>query len=101
MCINVKDNKIVVLVGEIANYTEKSKIEKLILENTDAKGIVEELKINTLTPLSRLDLDIIFDAIKTLKANLFVLYNQIKLIVKNIGFIFCSIQIVKYNFSKI
>ena len=81
--IRVKASGIVVLGGEVSSYTEKYKLESLILNNTDVKGIVEELKVNITTPVSRLDLDIMLDAVSELEAEIFVPQDKIKLIVEN------------------
>ena len=81
--ITVKAGGIVVLGGEVSSYTTKYKLESLILNNTDAKGIVEELKINITTPISRLDLDIMLDAVSALESDIFVPQDKIKLIVEN------------------
>lgn len=83
IAVAVKDNGIVVLSGKVGSYTEKRLAKEAVEKVENVKGVANELDVELLFHYVRNDVDILNTALSSLKWNVFVPHEQIKVVVDN------------------
>lgn len=83
IAVAVKDNGIVVLSGKVGSYTEKRLAKEAVEKVENVKGVANELDVELLFHYVRNDVDILNAALSSLKWNVFVPHERIKVVVDN------------------
>ncbi|MBL4653799.1 MAG: BON domain-containing protein [Flavobacteriales bacterium] len=81
--VAIKDNGIVVLGGKVESYAEKCLAEEAVEKIVSVKGVANEIEVELLYSYKKNDVEIIEMALSTLKWQVFIPHERIKIAVAN------------------